>query len=149
MNQSSPSTRTAIFHAGPDHGRALAERLLHAATLGAEGRGCERWLVDREQDDPGVVRVRELWANRGQCDAALALPSVGDNGTKLMRRLSNLPEVLDPGHRVGGEIYVVSVRVAPGSAREFEAGSAGLEALAFGSHSPVDREMVAERPTHE
>ena len=42
-----------------------------------------------------------------------------------------------------------AVRVAPGSAREFEAGSAGLEVLAFGSHIPGDGEMVSERPTHE
>jgi mannose-6-phosphate isomerase-like protein (cupin superfamily) len=72
-------------------------------------------------------------------------------------------------HRVAEEIYVVlsgsgritvdddafalqpldAVRVAPGSAREFEAGSAGLEVLAFGSHIPGDGEMVSERPTHE
>jgi mannose-6-phosphate isomerase-like protein (cupin superfamily) len=72
-------------------------------------------------------------------------------------------------HRVAEEIYVVvsgsgriqvdddafalqpvdAVRVAPGSAREFEAASAGLEVLAFGSHIPGDGEMVSERPTHE
>jgi hypothetical protein len=42
-----------------------------------------------------------------------------------------------------------AVRVAPGSARESEAGSAGLEVLAFGSHIPGDGEMVSERPTYE
>jgi quinol monooxygenase YgiN/mannose-6-phosphate isomerase-like protein (cupin superfamily) len=242
MTQSSPLTRTATFHARTDHGQALAERLLHAATLVAEAPGCELWLVHRDQDDPDVVRVSELWASREQCDAALALPSVRENATKVMRLLSNPPEVFDgralggarmirgktgatvfsildapdlsrdaelldryeldqvgearyvreqlgaatiglthyrlrPGrgqgwthrHRVAEEIYVVlsgsgritvdddafalqpldAVRVAPGSAREFEAGSAGLEVLAFGSHIPGDGEMVSERPTHE
>jgi uncharacterized cupin superfamily protein len=38
---------------------------------------------------------------------------------------------------------LVAVRVAPASARELEAGPDGLEALAFGSHSSVDGEMVA------
>lgn len=37
-----------------------------------------------------------------------------------------------------------AVRVAPASAREFEAGPEGLEVLAFGSHSPGDGEMVAD-----
>jgi quinol monooxygenase YgiN/mannose-6-phosphate isomerase-like protein (cupin superfamily) len=65
-------------------------------------------------------------------------------------------------HRVSEEIYVAlsgsgyvsvdgqqfaletmdAVRVAPGSTRELQAGPAGLEVLAFGSHSPGDGEMV-------
>ena len=40
-----------------------------------------------------------------------------------------------------------AVRVAPASARELEAGPDGLEVLAFGSHSPGDGEMVADRWT--
>lgn len=36
-----------------------------------------------------------------------------------------------------------------GSARKFEAGSTGLEVLAFGSHIPGNGEMVSERTTHE
>ena len=68
-------------------------------------------------------------------------------------------------HRVAEEIYVAlsgtgritvdddafelqpleAVRVAPGSTRELEAGPQGLEVLAFGSHSPGDGEMVADR----
>jgi mannose-6-phosphate isomerase-like protein (cupin superfamily) len=80
---------------------------------------------------------------------------------------------LRPGHRQGWahrhgvaeEIYVAlsgtgritvdddafelqpleAVRIAPGSTRELEAGPQGLEVLAFGSHSPGDGEMVADR----
>jgi mannose-6-phosphate isomerase-like protein (cupin superfamily) len=69
------------------------------------------------------------------------------------------------GHRVAEEIYVAlsgtgrttvdddafelqpleAVRVAPGSTRELDAGPQGLEVLAFGSQSPRDGEMVADR----
>jgi hypothetical protein len=38
-----------------------------------------------------------------------------------------------------------AVRVAPGSARELQAGPDGLEVLAFGPHTPGDGEMVAAR----
>ena len=37
-----------------------------------------------------------------------------------------------------------AVRVAPASVRELEAGSDGLEVLAFGTHVPGDGEMVAD-----
>ena len=37
-----------------------------------------------------------------------------------------------------------AVRVAPGSARELEAGADGLEVLAFGAHVPGDGEMVTD-----
>jgi mannose-6-phosphate isomerase-like protein (cupin superfamily)/quinol monooxygenase YgiN len=67
-------------------------------------------------------------------------------------------------HRVAEQIYVAlsgtgrmkvddelfelrplhALRVAPASVREVEAGSEGLEVLAFRSHSPGDGEMVAE-----
>jgi hypothetical protein len=47
-------------------------------------------------------------------------------------------------HGLVEEIYVV--RVAPGSAREMQAGQDGLEVLAFGSHAPGDGEMVSDRP---
>ena len=97
MTQSSPLTRTATFHARPDHGQALAERLLHAATLVTEAPGCELWLVHRDQDDPDVLRVSELWASREQCDAALALPSVRENATKVMQLLGNPPRSLTAG----------------------------------------------------
>jgi quinol monooxygenase YgiN/mannose-6-phosphate isomerase-like protein (cupin superfamily) len=39
-----------------------------------------------------------------------------------------------------------AVRVAPGSAREMQAGRDGLEVLAFGSHVPGDGEMVSDWP---
>ena len=47
------------------------------------------------------MRVSELWASREQCDAALALPGVRENATKVMRLLSNPPEVFD-GRALGG-----------------------------------------------
>jgi quinol monooxygenase YgiN/mannose-6-phosphate isomerase-like protein (cupin superfamily) len=40
-----------------------------------------------------------------------------------------------------------AIRVAPASARELEAGPNGHEVLAFGSHSPGDGELVADRWT--
>jgi mannose-6-phosphate isomerase-like protein (cupin superfamily) len=85
MTQSSPLTRTATFHARPDHGQALAERLLHAATLVAEAPGCELWLVHRDQDDPDeVFDGRALGGAR---------PGRGQGWTHR--------------HRVAEEIYVV------------------------------------------
>jgi mannose-6-phosphate isomerase-like protein (cupin superfamily)/quinol monooxygenase YgiN len=224
------------FRARPGEGDKLAERLLHAASLVADAPGCELWLVHRDQADPDLVRVSEVWASREQCEAALALDGVSEDIAGVLELLAGSPDVvagealggarvvrgttgathfsildapdlskdsellsryslekvvearyvreqlgaaqvglthyrLGPGksqgwahrHSVAEEIYVAlsgsgrikideesfelrpldAVRVAPASVRELEADEAGLEVLAFGSHSPGDGKMVA------
>lgn len=236
MTQNSSLTRTVTFHARSGQDQALADGLLHAATLVAEAPGCELWLVHRDAEDPRIVRVSEMWASREQCDEALRDASVREHAAEIMQLLVGPPEVVDgrplggarmargetgatvfpilhapdlsqdaellgryeldrvgearyvreqlgavhsglthyrlrPGrsqgwahrHGLAEEIYVVlsgsghvkvdddrleldpldAVRIAPGSAREFEAGVEGLEVLAFGPHIPGDGEMVA------
>ena len=158
MTQSSPLARPATFHARHDHGQALAERLLHAALADAPDLSRDAELLDRYELD----RVGEARYVHEQLGAA----TIGLTHYRL--RLGR-GQGWAHRHRLPEEIYVVlsrsgritvdddafalqpldAVRLAPDSAREFEAGSAGLEVLAFGSHIPGDGEMVSERPTHE
>ena len=119
MTSTTPMTRTASFHARPGHGGALAERLLHAASLVAEAPGCELRLVHR--GTTGATAAEEI-------DLALS-------GTGRITVGDNAFELQPP----------TAVRVAPGSTRELEAAAQGLEVLAFGSHSSGDGEMVADR----
>ena len=167
-----PMTRTATFRARGGRGAQLAERLLRAASVMADVPGCELWLVQRDLDDPDMIRVTEMWASRQHCD----LDDVGE-ARYIREHLGAVQTGLThyqqrPGRRQGWahrnmvaeEIYVAvsgsgrikvddelfelrsrdAVRVAPASARELEAGPDGLEVLAFGSHSPGDGEIVAD-----
>ncbi len=86
--------RFARFQAQPGKGEQLAERLLLAASLVGEAPGCELWLVHRDEDDPDVVCVTEMWASREQCDAALDLPHVPENVAQVMALLTNPPELV-------------------------------------------------------
>jgi quinol monooxygenase YgiN len=163
MTSMTPMTRTATFRARGGRGAQLAERLLRAASLMADVPGCELWLVQRDLDDPDMIRVTEMWASRQHCDAALNLPGVEKNAAQVMDLLDGPPEVAD-GEPLGGARMLrgltgataFSILDAPdlskdtqlleryASARELEAGHDGLEVLAFGSHSPGDGEMVAD-----
>src|SRR5215204_7481912 len=129
MTSMTPMTRTATFRARGGRGAQLAERLLRAASLMAAVPGCELWLVQRDLDDPDMIRVIEMWASRQHCDAALNLPGVDKNAAQVMGLLDGPPEVAD-GEPLGG-------------ARMLR-GSTGLDILAFGSHSPGDGELVAD-----
>jgi hypothetical protein len=92
----------------------------------ADVPGCELWLVQRNLDDPGMIRVTEMWASRRHCDAASGSGHIKVDDQRFELRPRD------------------AVRVAPASARELEAGPDGLEVLAFGSHYPGDGEMVAD-----
>ena len=63
--------------------------------------GCELWLVQRDLDDPDMIRVTEVWASRQHCDAALNLPGVEKNAAQVMGLLDGPPEVAD-GEPLGG-----------------------------------------------
>jgi hypothetical protein len=144
-----------------------ATRQAAAARRVTDGRcaRCELWLVQRDLDDPDVIRVTEMWARREHCGAALNLPGVEKNAAQVMGLLDGPPEVADTQllerydlddvgearyirEHLGDELFELrpldAVRVAPASARGPEAGPDGLEVLAFGSHSPGDGEMVAD-----
>jgi quinol monooxygenase YgiN len=101
MTSMTPMTRTATFRARDGRGAQLAERLLHAASPMAAVPGCELWLVQRDLDDPDMIRVTEMWASRQHCDAALNLPGVEKSAAQVMRLLDGPPEVAD-GEPLGG-----------------------------------------------
>ena len=97
-----PMTRTATFRARGGQGAQLAERLLRAASLMADVPGCELWLVQRDLDDPDMIRVTEMWASRQHCDAALNLPGVEKNAAQVMDLLDGPPlepSLGEPPHR--------------------------------------------------
>jgi len=95
MTSMTPMTRTATFRARGGRGAQLAERLLRAASLMADVPGCELWLVQRDLDDPDMIRVTEMWASRQHCDAALNLPGVEKNAAQVMDLLDGPPELAD------------------------------------------------------
>jgi quinol monooxygenase YgiN len=95
MTSMTPMTRTATFRARGGRGAHLAERLPRAASLMADVPGCEPWLVQRDLDDPDVIRVTEMWASRQHCHAALNLPGVEKNAAQVMDLLDGVPEVAD------------------------------------------------------
>lgn len=88
-------TRTATFRARGGRGAQLAERLLRGASLMADVPGCELSLVQRDLDDPDMIRVTEMWASRQDCDAALNLPGMEKIAAQVMGLLDGPPEVAD------------------------------------------------------
>jgi quinol monooxygenase YgiN/mannose-6-phosphate isomerase-like protein (cupin superfamily) len=94
-------SRCVTFHARPGEGDKLADRLLRAASLVAEAPGCQMWLVHRDQADPDVVRVNEIWASRKQRDAALELDGVPESTASVIELLRGDPEIAD-GVPLGG-----------------------------------------------
>jgi quinol monooxygenase YgiN len=95
MTSMTPMTCTATFRARGGRGAQLAERLLRAASLRADVPGCELRLVQRDLDDPDMIRVTEMWASRQHCDAALNLPGVEKDAAQVMDLLDGPPEVAD------------------------------------------------------
>jgi quercetin dioxygenase-like cupin family protein len=67
----------------------------------ADAPGCQQWLVHRDQADPDVVRVSEIWGSREQRNAALQLGGVPENAAAVMELLRGEPEVAD-GETLGG-----------------------------------------------
>jgi quinol monooxygenase YgiN/quercetin dioxygenase-like cupin family protein len=96
-----PISRFTTFHARPGEGDTLAERLLRTASLVAEAPGCQQWLVHRDQVDPELLRVSEIWASREQCDAALGLDGGPEGAAGVRELLRDEPEVVD-GETLGG-----------------------------------------------
>jgi quinol monooxygenase YgiN/mannose-6-phosphate isomerase-like protein (cupin superfamily) len=94
-------SRFVTFHARPGEGDKLAEHLLRAASLVADAPGCQQWLVHRDQVDPDLVRVLEIWAGREQRDAALGLDGAPEHAADVRGLLRGEPELVD-GEAVGG-----------------------------------------------
>lgn len=94
-------SRLATFNARLGTGAEVVERLRRAASLVADAPGCEQWQVHRDQANPDVVRVSEIWASRAKYDAALKLDGVPENAASVMELLDSPPEVLD-GELIGG-----------------------------------------------
>lgn len=90
-----PTVRFVTFRARLGEGQALADHLLHAASLVADAPGCELWLVSRDHAEPDTVRVTERWASGEQCDAALRLEGVSENAERVMALLRSAPEIAD------------------------------------------------------
>jgi quinol monooxygenase YgiN/mannose-6-phosphate isomerase-like protein (cupin superfamily) len=95
MTTTSPLTRTVTFRARAGDAQALAEKLSRAAAMVAEAPGCELWLVHRDRNEPGMLRVSEMWASREQCDAALDLPGVREHATEIIALLDGPPDVTE------------------------------------------------------
>lgn len=95
MTETTPLTRTALFHSRPGQGGHLAEHLLTAASLLGEAPGCELWLVHQDHGDPDSIRVTEMWSSRERCDAALEMPGVTERVMSVMALLDRDPEVLE------------------------------------------------------
>ena len=91
MNADAPFLRITTFHARRGCADRLAEQLLQAATLVAEGPGCEHWIVHGDHDDADVVRVSELWSTRRQCEAELAAPEVSAHTARVMELVDGGP----------------------------------------------------------
>jgi quinol monooxygenase YgiN len=87
-------SRLVKFTARPGEGDRLVELLLAAAGGTAEAPGCELWLVHREDADPDVVWVTEVWAGREQCDAALADPRAREGIPAVLRLLREPPQMI-------------------------------------------------------
>jgi quinol monooxygenase YgiN len=90
-----PITRLVTFRARADAGVELARLLLNAASLLDDAPGCESWLVHRDNTDPDLVYVTEVWATRDQCDAALRLDGVPENAESVMALLLDAPDVVE------------------------------------------------------
>lgn len=101
MTDTAPLTRTVTFHARAGEAAALAEGLSETAALLAEAPGCELWLVHRDLEEPGTLRVSETWSSREQCDAALDLPGVRERSTDILALLDGAPEVME-GEPIAG-----------------------------------------------
>jgi len=90
-----PILRLVTFHARRGEGQALAEHLLHAASLVAEARGCELWLVSRDQAETDTVRVTERWASEEQCAIELGRLGAVRVAPASVRELEAGPEGLE------------------------------------------------------
>jgi quercetin dioxygenase-like cupin family protein len=59
------------------------------------------WLVHRDQAEPDLVRVNEIWAHREQADAARELSGVSETAARIHELLRAEPVVVD-GEALGG-----------------------------------------------
>jgi quinol monooxygenase YgiN/mannose-6-phosphate isomerase-like protein (cupin superfamily) len=222
--------RYARMVAKPGSGDALTAKMLEVAATLSEVPGCMQYVVNRQEGEPDVLWVTELWRSQDDIDAALKAAGSGelmpavlallepDKGERVdlepvggvgftdgaegsakvnleavedmapkfglgetgESRFARIPlgaeqtgislQRLRPGvrqafghrHLVDEETYVViggsgrvalgdeisdvrrldAIRVAPGTRRAFEAGTDGLELLAFGTHHAGDAEML-------
>jgi mannose-6-phosphate isomerase-like protein (cupin superfamily) len=146
MTSTTPMTRTVIFHARPGHGGPLAERLLHLSK--------DTSLLDR-YDLAEVGEARHVREHLGAVQVGLTHYRLRPGRRQGWAHRHGVAEEIYVALSGTGRITVdddafelqplEAVRVAPGSTRELEAGPQDLEVLAFGSHSPGDGEMVADR----
>ena len=113
-------------------------------------------------DDAGP---RNGFADRWQARAARSDLDSDQTGITHFRLLPGKRSPFSHRHKTAEEIYVVlsgdgrmklgetiidvgpldAIRVSPDSARAFEAGTNGLEFIAFGPHHPGDGEPVEDR----
>jgi uncharacterized cupin superfamily protein len=96
------------------------------ARFAREALGCEQTGLSYQRLAPGA---RSTFAHRHGADEEIYVVLSGSGSVRLE----------DDTVAVG---RWDAVRVAPGTARAFAAGSDGLELLAFGTHRPDDVEML-------
>jgi quinol monooxygenase YgiN/mannose-6-phosphate isomerase-like protein (cupin superfamily) len=102
----------------------------------------------------GVAEARYVRDQLGAVQTGLTHYRLGPNRRQGWAHRHGVAEEIYVALSGSGHIHVdgaqfelrtlVAVRVAPGSARELEAGEEGLEVLAFGMHSPGDGKLVEE-----
>jgi quinol monooxygenase YgiN/mannose-6-phosphate isomerase-like protein (cupin superfamily) len=63
--------RYARMVAKPGQGDALAAKMLDVAATLTEAPGCLQYLINRQEGEPDVVWVTELWRSQDDIDAAL------------------------------------------------------------------------------
>jgi quinol monooxygenase YgiN len=63
--------RYVKMKARPGQGAALAELMLRVADGLRSTPGCELYIVNRDQTDPDVVWVSELWASQEALDSSV------------------------------------------------------------------------------
>jgi quinol monooxygenase YgiN len=100
MNDPSPDPsgrihRYAHCRAVSGRGDELAGLLLEVAA-GLEGfGGCEMYIINRSAEDPDVIWVTELWANREALQASLQSPEAQAMIPRVMALVAEWGEPID------------------------------------------------------
>ena len=73
-------------------GDELASILLEASKLVASAKGCQLYLISKDQNDPNAVWVTEVWDNEADHDDSLKVEGVRALIVQAMPLLDGQPE---------------------------------------------------------
>lgn len=73
-------------------GSELADILSEAASLVSTAKGCQLYIVNRDQADPDCVWITEVWDSEADHSASLKMEGVGTLISRAMPFLDGQPE---------------------------------------------------------